>query len=279
MVSYLPCILGVSTRKGILVPISNNTIKTPTVRVDGVLTHVHKKADNTPSPNARPLGGFGAPPSAAPASSASFVPSTFEELSVPWKEDFDEAWASVRVEFSNEHFPNGEYSWNTVMGSNTRMTEGNERQYAEIIEAAMRKDPKWVARVDKRAAQYADAKKYGRAYRLDIPIDEDSEAYFEEVWNDPNHNFGRAQLEIQLKRLEANRIGLEEGTVKPSQIIGGGVKNPKKVAREWLRARYEETREGLETRGRSIGVLGNNADYRKRLREQGTPTIATEEKG
>lgn len=207
----------------------------------------------------------------APSSLASSAPgATFEEVrDAVTERDLSEAYKTVSTKISNDSFPNGEHSWKNVMGAKTPMTEANEARYAAHLRSVIDSDPAYSREVGRQARISASYAAYGRAFEQGVDIDGDAEAYFESVWNDPEHSFGESSTRKKLQGNTSNLAALESGAVKPSAIVGSGYKNPKKVAKQYLEQERETLENALRTRGRSQSVLVSNANYRLRQRDAG----------
>lgn len=213
-------------------------------------------------PKGIPVGGeFAANEHDEASSSLSGAQRSFEDISHETTDsDIAAGYATVSTEVSNRNYPNGEHSWKNVMGASAKMTDKNEEAYAEHMRGVIDADPELVAKVHRVAEQHAERNAYGRAYEQDAPIHPAAEEYFESVWNDPTHVYGEKKLHEEKQELARLTVGLEEGRVTPAKIIGSGVKNPKKLARQYLQRQTESVNRALETRGRSNGVLSSNAN-------------------
>lgn len=189
---------------------------------------------------------------------------TFEALSEPADADFQDTLDTITADISNDSFPNGEHSWNNVVGRNARRTAANKSRYAEHAARVAGNDPTYREKHKKYAKVNAELKSFGRAYDRGIAIDPRAEAYFESNWNDPESNHGEVGTRRELERIQEMAAGLRAGTVKPSSVVGTGYRNPKAAAEEYLERREREQKRAIHTRGRSHSVIASNALYRAR---------------
>ena len=188
----------------------------------------------------------------------------FAKLREPRDEDFQATLDTISADISNDSFPNGENSWKSVVGANAPRTAKNKQKYAEHLARVAGNDPTYRAKHVHYAKINAELGSYARAYEQGVAVHPAAERYFEEVWNNPNDSHGEAGIRREQEHLKALRAGLENGTVKPSAIIGTGTRDPRAGAIAWLDRRDREQAEALRTRGRSQSVLASNADGRVR---------------
>ena len=84
--------------------------------------------------------------------------------------------------------------------------------------------------------------------------------YADNIFNNPEHPLSRANTLKELHYYERRLTDLALRKVKPSEIIGTGYKNPKKLAFEWLNERITENRE-IYNGTRIHPVIKANYDY------------------
>ncbi len=187
----------------------------------------------------------------------------FERLrDEPTADDLSDTLESITVDISNASFPNGENSWDKVMGRGARRTAANVERYQAHLAEVAAIHPGYKARHEEYARANAKARSFERAFEQGIAIHPVAEEYFESVWNDDNAGYGEAGTRRRLQENEEYKVALAAGRMKPSDLVGSGLKNPRKSAEEYLERTERALRRELQTRGRSNSVLASNAHGR-----------------
>ncbi|GAA2030761.1 hypothetical protein GCM10009720_08710 [Yaniella flava] len=166
----------------------------------------------------------------------------------------------IRLSYDDAHreLPFYASNWREVMGEKRR-TKGNMATYSARLDEMVDQDPKASARRQRTAQDAARLNSWGRAYQQDVPIDPVAEAKFEEIWDSQlwddegylNHvnGYGKELLEHRLEEYQGYRRGLENGTVKPREMIKGA---SMRSAVEYVDHNIQQHQEALATRGRSF---------------------------
>ena len=217
----------------------------------------HVKSDNgqEASTKAR-IGGVAVSSSAAPV--AAYEPETLDEMrGMVTEQDLEDGMQRVM----NRVGSFGSRSWDKIMGDAIR-SKGNIAKYEELQREYINGDEQLSEMVQSTAGKYANSRAHARA--LDAGIETEFDDEFEKMWDGKAKGFSKAQLLHEEANLESLKYGFENGTVSASSIVGGGYRNAKKVAAEWIESSIADNKEAIRTRGRSNSVNISNAEYRAR---------------
>lgn len=127
--------------------------------------------------------------------------------------------------------------------------EGRGKKWEEL-DAVIEAHPAFLE-VEERFAE-ARARKTAavRAFKAGIPHPADT--WYEKQWTNPEGGIHSETGTItELARLQQIKADYRAGIIGPSKIVGTGLKNPHKIAREYLVDREAELNEAILTRGRS----------------------------
>lgn len=196
------------------------------------------------------------------ASMAAEKPKSFDEIrTTPQPEDIQEALTWVSINLANH---NREYSWENLQGG--RRTVKAEKEYNKKLEAIVNDDERHSRDVKDHALNLAAKRAYSRAFKVGVSIDPVAEEKFEEYWNDDSYGYGEKGLKEKLTSLETLRDRFEAGEASASYVVGTGLRNPGRVAKDYLERQISENRESLATRGRSNDVNTANVNYHLRAK-------------
>jgi hypothetical protein len=153
------------------------------------------------------------------------------------------------------------YSWESVMGSGTRQTKNSIEKYRRNCYGIVRNDPELSAKAEDFARENRDANVWARAYDRGAPIPKEMEAEFEKIWTTPSSPGSEHDLRATLEDHRDLESKYGSGQISATKIVGGGMRNPKRAAEEYLDRTHKSLERALETRGRSNALNVANARY------------------
>lgn len=168
----------------------------------------------------------------------------------PTEEDKNEAYHSVMTELGNNSYG----SWERLMGKRS-VTKNSVAEYHDKLHEMVKDNPisPHKANIQHEAERLASQRQFARDFESGNESPS-NEAFFEKVWASEVQGQGLTHEEVAKRDHEDAKelmAKYERGEVTPGKIVGGGYKNPKKVAKEYLERRIAETGKIVETRGRS----------------------------
>lgn len=168
----------------------------------------------------------------------------------PTEDDAREADYAALTEIANNSYG----SWERYMGKKS-VTNNSVREFHNKLRNDLKDNPisQYRGLVKAEMTRLAAQRQYARDYETETETPE-NKAFFEKAWKSKIEGQDITYEEKALKeKREAEELQAkyERGEITPGKIIGGGYKNPKKVAREYLERRVETARKIVETKGRS----------------------------
>lgn len=154
------------------------------------------------------------------------------------------------------------YSWDNIMGADTRRTANAIERYERIRNGSASALPEAQADIENFAKKHRDQEVFARAFENKYEIPEQYEQAFEKAWTDPKR--GERHFKSELKRLENEKTEYAAGRLSATKVVGTGLRNPKAAADDYFKKRERELTRALKTKGRSDTVTVSNVMYQAR---------------
>lgn len=193
------------------------------------------------------------------AQASNVVPSNFAELKETVRhEDLEHGIARSMVNLRNTQ--SQKWSFKAVMGD-VRRTEKALRSYEDRLREEVGRNDEALAYALKVAKFKASRQAYGRAFQANVPIDPAIEAKFEAIWEGKARGQSHDDLLEDARDAQDSLDKLSRGELSPRDVVGSGIVNPKKAAKQYLEEQINELALALQTRGRSNSVNVSNATF------------------
>lgn len=172
-----------------------------------------------------------------------------ERLTKPTEDDVKEAVRENSIKYVNDNYSR-DLKWEKVMGKKNRTDKNRDKYYDHVEEVAKADESyRFEDRVKRSAERLSNRQFFARRYKEGYitPVAMPVEQRFEKEWVEG----GEEKAKSRMKDLIQLEDDFNNGKISATRIVGGGLINPKKMAREYLDREIKETTDILETRGRS----------------------------